>query len=389
MRPIAAVATDDPAPTKANVLVVDDEVKIVETVGRILRTAGYSVSTASDATSARARLGQGGVDLVVTDMNMPGGSGLDLIEHVRTSGLDIATVMLTGTNDPELAERALEFGSYGFIIKPFQRSELLIAASNALRRRRLETENRAYRDELEDRVRTRTSELSAALQTVERSEQALLVSREDTIQRLGIAAEFRDEETASHIKRMSHYCGLLAEWSGLGPERAEMIRLASLMHDVGKIGIPDSVLLKPGKLTPDEYSLMQQHSEFGHRILTGSGSELLELAATIALTHHERWDGSGYPNGVTTDEIPLEGRIAAVADVFDALITHRVYRPAFALPKAIEIMKEGRWTQFDGRLLDLFLYHLEDDTQTPGGEDVVSSVIRIESTHDVRIVGAE
>ena len=388
MRTIDSAAMSDPASPRATVLVVDDEVKLAETVCRILRTAGYSVSTASDAASAQVRLARGGVDLMVTDMNMPGDSGLDLIEHVRDSGLDIATVMLTGTDDPELAERALAFGSYGFIIKPFQRSELLIAASNALRRRRLEIENRAYRHELEDRVRTRTSELSAALQTVERSERALLVSREDTIQRLGIAAEFRDEETASHIRRMSHYCGLLAEWAGVGSERAEMIRLASLMHDVGKIGIPDSVLLKPGKLTPDEYTLMQQHAEFGYRILAGSESELLELAATIALTHHERWDGSGYPNGTMKEEIPLEGRIAAVADVFDALITHRVYRPAFTLPDAIEIMKQGRWTQFDGRLLDLFLNHLADGCDPREGAQSIPAPIRLESPHDARIAGS-
>jgi putative two-component system response regulator len=150
-----------------------------------------------------------------------------------------------------------------------------------------------------------------------------------------------------------------------------MVRTASIMHDVGKIGIPDSILLKPGKLTPDEYTFMQQHAEFGYRILWGSKSTLISLAATIALTHHEKWDGSGYPKGLRGEEIPLEGRIAAVADVFDALTTHRVYRKAFGLPDAVKIMKEGRGSHFDADLLDLFITHLDEVLQVKQQEEDV------------------
>ncbi|MQB02461.1 MAG: HD domain-containing protein, partial [Actinobacteria bacterium] len=169
-----------------------------------------------------------------------------------------------------------------------------------------------------------------------------------------MAAELRDTETGAHIERMSRYCALLAKTIGTDKRRAELIRLASQMHDVGKIGIPDSILLKPGALTPTERTVMQAHTDIGHRILAGSRSELLQLAATIALTHHERIDGGGYPRNLSGDEIPLEGRIAAIADVFDALTSTRVYRGAILIKEALGIMTKGRATQFDAELLDAF-----------------------------------
>lgn len=342
---------------------VDDEPQLLITATRMLEAVGYEVRSATNVEEALAHFTQRTPELVIADMRMPGRSGLELLDELRSLQPDVATIMLTAVDDRDLAEKALILGAYGYIIKPFERNELLIATSNALRRRRLEMENRDLRGLLEERIRTRTSELWTALQTVERSQEELRVSREDTIERLGIAGEFRDDETAFHIKRMSRYCGLLGRWAGLDRERSEMVRIASLMHDVGKIGIPDGILLKPGKLTPDEYTLMQEHPEFGYRILTGSRSELLDLAATIALTHHEKWDGSGYPSGLEKEAIPLEGRIAAVADVFDALTTNRVYRRAFGLPDAIKIMEEGRGAHFDADLLDVFMTHLDEILQ--------------------------
>ncbi len=169
-----------------------------------------------------------------------------------------------------------------------------------------------------------------------------------------MAAELRDTATGAHIERMSRYCALLAKTIGADEPRAEVIRLASQMHDVGKIGIADSILLKPGPLTPEERTFMQAHTDIGHRILAGSSSELLQLAATIALTHHERCDGAGYPRGLPGDEIPLEGRIAAIADVFDALTSTRVYRDVIVLDEALGIMADERGAQFDAKLLDAF-----------------------------------
>jgi putative two-component system response regulator len=186
------------------------------------------------------------------------------------------------------------------------------------------------------------------------------------VNRLSIAAEFRDNETAQHIRRMSHYCALLAAKTGMDREKTDLIRVASQMHDVGKIGIPDSILLKNGRLTPQERIVIEQHPGIGHRILRGSTSELLQIAATIALSHHERIDGAGYPNKIKGDDIPIEARVAAIADVFDALTTNRVYRGAFHLQEAVDIMKEGRGTQFDADLLDLFLESLSEVLEIKG-----------------------
>jgi len=209
-------------------------------------------------------------------------------------------------------------------------------------------------------VKERTADLWTAIQELEQARDDLRVSQSETIERLSLAAEFRDDETAKHIHRMSQYCRLLTHKVTGDVERADLVEVASIMHDVGKIGISDNILLKPGKLTEDEYEEMKNHAAYGHKILSGGRSELLELAATIALTHHEKVDGTGYPNGLAGDEIPLEGRIAAVADVFDALTTHRVYRKAFPLPVAVEMMKEGRGAHFDAELLDTFLDSLDE-----------------------------
>jgi PAS domain S-box-containing protein len=192
--------------------------------------------------------------------------------------------------------------------------------------------------------------------TVEKEAQtSLRRSREETIRRLSRAAEFRDDETGAHIERVSHSCELIASRLKLDPKRCEQLRIASPMHDVGKIGIPDAILLKPGPLNADERTEIERHPEIGYRILAGSGAALLDLAATIALTHHEHFDGSGYPRGLEQGEIPLEGRIVAVADVFDALTNHRIYRPAFSYAEAVATMEAERGSHFDPRVLDAFL----------------------------------
>jgi HD-GYP domain-containing protein (c-di-GMP phosphodiesterase class II) len=214
-------------------------------------------------------------------------------------------------------------------------------------------ENLAERAEIEERLRSTILDL-------ERSENALVHSQEETIMRLSLAVESRDAETGSHIERMGRYCALLAGKLGWNEDRCELLRIASPLHDVGKIAIPDSILQKPGAFTPDERVAMELHAEIGHRILAGSDSPLLDLAARIALTHHEQWDGSGYPNGTVGENIPLEGRIAAIADVFDALTSDRVYRKAMPIEKALSIMTEGRGSHFDPELLDVFFGSIEE-----------------------------
>lgn len=344
---------------RGRILVVDDEEAMRRILVRVLKKHGYTCSEASDADAARRATADGDFDLVLSDVNMPGDSGIELIRDLLGKSNDLAVIMVTGVDDADLAETALDLGAYGYIVKPFKSNEIFINVSNALRRRSLEVENRRHREKLEVMVKERTADLWKAVQELEQARDDLRASQAETIERLAMAAEFRDDETAKHIHRMSRYCRLLTHKVSGDVERADLVQVASIMHDVGKIGISDNILLKPGKLTEAEYEEMKNHAEYGHRILSGGNSELLELAAVIALTHHEKIDGSGYPRGLKGDDIPLEGRIAAVADVFDALTTHRVYRKAFPLPVAVEMMKEGRGTHFDAELLDVFLDSLD------------------------------
>jgi putative two-component system response regulator len=338
----------------ARVLVVDDESEIARMLVGILERGGYCCGSASSAQEAQELMREQEYDVVLTEMDLPGGSGLKLISKLRHDYPNVATLMVTDLDEPLLAHAALEVGAYGYISKPFEGNEVIFNVANALRRRTLEMENRSHRARLEQMVTDRTSELWTAVANLERAERRLKLSQEETIQRLAIAAEYRDKDTSRHIDRMSRYCALLAETIGESPERVEILRLASQMHDVGKIGIPDNILLKPGPLTPEERCIMQRHAEMGYRILCDSQSELLNLAASIAHTHHERYDGAGYPSGLAGTDIPIEGRIAAIADVFDALTSERVYKEAVPVNEAVEIMMAERGTHFDPDLLDHF-----------------------------------
>ncbi|MGH2748990.1 MAG: HD domain-containing phosphohydrolase [Actinomycetota bacterium] len=356
----------DPNP---RLLVVDDNEAVRATLALILRRSGYACETAAGALEAKAVLQRLPISLVLTDMNMPRQSGMDLIGYIAERHPETATIMVTAVDDRDLAEKAIDVGAYGYVIKPFEPNEILISVISALRQRRLELESRARREQLQQSVKSATGEFWTALGQLEIANNELRASREETIRRLSIAVGFRDDETAAHIRRMSHYCDLLAEKLGWDAQRRELMRLASATHDVGKIGIPDAILLKPRRLTPEEFDIIKTHTMIGHRILAGSKSELLQLAAVIAVSHHERFDGSGYPEGLAGDDIPVEGRVAAIADVFNALTTDRIYRKAFNLPDAVRIMKDGRGTNFEPDLLDLFLDNLDAVLRVKDEED--------------------
>jgi putative two-component system response regulator len=255
--------------------------------------------------------------------------------------------MVTGADDRRSAETALANGAYGYMLKPFKPNELVINVTNALRRRSLEIENREHRSRLEQTVLERTATLRDTITQLESSESELRRLREETIRRLSWAAEFRSHETGQHILRMSLYCTLLGRLAGLDADRTEMIRIASPMHDVGKIGIPDRILLKPGALSPEEREVMEAHTEMGYRILSGSQVELLDLAAELALTHHERIDGQGYPDGLADDDIPLVSRIIAVADAYNAMTSDRPYRDAMPSRVARLRLAQAVDSQFD------------------------------------------
>jgi putative two-component system response regulator len=345
---------------KPRILIVDDDEGVRSMLTRLLDRHGYECESAASGAAAREAFANPPFDVALCDLNMPGESGLELVEFVTEEHPETATIMVTGADDPGTAEKALELGTYGYVIKPFHNNELLISIANALRRNRLELESRRHRRSLEAAVRERTTELEQTVHALRRSEEEVRHSERETIYRLSRAAEFRDEDTGAHIERMSRHCSLLALRLGLDPEWCDLLHLASPLHDVGKIGIPDRILLKPGPLDAPERRLMQTHAELGYQMLAGSEGEVLELAATVAWTHHEHFDGGGYPRGLAGQDIPIAGRIAAVADVFDALTSDRVYRLAFTIDDAIAEMRSLRGTQFDPEILDVFLGSLDE-----------------------------
>jgi putative two-component system response regulator len=331
--------------TGASVLVVEDDPQVQALIRLLVEGRGDRCWVAGDLATARRILGNEEVQLVLCDVELRGESGLDLVRWVQVEDPAIAVVMVTAVDDARFAESALGLGAYGYIIKPFRTNDVLIAIQNALRRRSLELE--------------RTDALAKTVGELANAQEGLRASEEETIHRLGLAAELRDAETGRHIARVGRSAGLLAERLGFAPERSELLRLASQLHDIGKIGIPDEILRKTGPLSGAERAVMERHPEIGHRILSESLSPLLQTAAMIALSHHERWDGAGYPFGLAGDSIPPEGRIVAVVDVFDALTAVRPYRPAFSVEEAAATMTSGHGVQFDPDILAVFLDSLE------------------------------
>jgi putative two-component system response regulator len=336
-------------------LIVDDDGALRRWEERVVRDQGYTCDGADDAPSVRLRLAQSRYDLALLDVNIPGESGMELLTHIRSNHPEVAVMMVTGEDSTELALTAIEQGAYGYLIKPVAAGELLINVANALHRRRGELQSQRLMRSLRATAEERGQQLEEALQDLELSETKVWVSQAETIFRLARMVEFRDQETGHHLNRMSCYCVILARRMGFSEDQCEQLRLASQLHDVGKVAVPDSILLKPGKLTAAEFEVIKGHAEKGFQMLAGSASEVVQLGALIAHTHHEHWDGSGYPRGLIGEEIPAEGRIAAVADVFDALTSDRVYRSALPVKSAIEMMRSERGRHFDPDMLDAFL----------------------------------
>ena len=294
---------------------------------------------------------------------MPGQSGLELARHVIAEHPDTAVVMVTGLDDAGIGQTALAFGAYGYVVKPFRKTDLLMNVENALRRRRHEILSRRERDILERSLEGQAAELKEAMLSMRESARSHQLSGEDTVRRLSRAIEFRSRETWQHIERVGELSALLAQRLGFDSDYVEKIRAAAPMHDVGKVAVPDAVLMKPGPLDPQERADMERHTVIGHDVLSGSETEVIQLAASIALTHHERFDGTGYPAGIAGREIPVEGRIAAVADVFDALTSDRVYRKALPFDRALGLIGQGGGSQFDPSVAAILLESVEEIAQ--------------------------
>jgi len=337
------------------ILCVDDDEQVRGYISRILVASGHDCVAVGSTEEARSALDERPFAVVLCDIGLPGRSGLDLVAELGRTHPEVATVVVTGQNDPDVAETALQLGAYGYLTKPFEANQLLIDVTNALRRRTHESAQRIYESSLEETVASRTAQLEVAVARLESSERELRRAYGETVARLSRAIESHDGETGAHVDRVGSYVQQIALALGLGPTRAELLRLVSPLHDIGKIAVSDIVLTKTGPLDALERTEMQRHTDTGHQLLAGSGNELLDIAAVIAWTHHERWDGGGYPRGLVGEAIPLEGRIVAVADVFDALTSDRPYRSAVPPAEARAHIVAGSGAAFDPEVVDAFL----------------------------------
>lgn len=376
-----AVGLRQPAPTadwntrkkdtrSSKIMIVDDEELVIRVVQRFLGSEGYSnFITIVDPRQALNMMRVEQPDVVLLDVNMPHVTGLEILKERQFIKSLRATpfIILSASSDAETKQLALELGATDFLAKPVDKSDLTLRVQNSLIVKRHFDNLSNHAEELERQVRMRTRQLEK--------------SREQVIRVLARAAEFRDNETGEHVIRVGAYCEVIAEQLGMPENYCKQIGLAAQLHDVGKIAIPDAVLLNPNKLSRDEFEVMKRHCELGCQIMKPMADEemhmikdqdpsssvvddadspLLNMASVIARTHHEKWDGTGYPNGLKGDQIPLEGRITCVADVYDALCSDRPYKVAFPVKKSLEIMLSERGTRFDPTVLDAFLERIAD-----------------------------
>lgn len=334
----------------AKILIVDDQEYNVSLLERILRRAGFqNVYSTMESLHVEHLLTELSPDIILLDLHMPDMDGIAILNMIReTSGPDdyLPVLMLTADLTTEAKQNGLKAGVNDFLTKPYDRTEVVLRITNLLQTRSLHIQLQQQNNQLEEKVRERTKELEQA--------------QREILQLLGRAAEYRDDMTGQHTQRVGALSGLIAERLGLAKEEANMIQMAAPLHDIGKIGIPDDILLKPGRFEPHEFERMKTHTSIGSSILDGSSFKLLKLAQYITQSHHEKWDGSGYPQGLKGEEIPLAARIVALADFYDALTHERPYKKAWTKEEALAEIEAQRGRHFDPQLVDAFIQVIGD-----------------------------
>lgn len=322
-----------PGKKKAHILIVDDDPAILELFKRAMKMAGHKCSIAPSGSEALDIMAVTLVDVVITDINMPGMDGIELASRIfKKFPADV--IVITGHAKAYQYDEIINIGASDFVEKPFSIQEIILRVRRVLRERQLKEAARNSHEELK---------------------QAYV----DSIHRLAMASEFKDEDTGDHIIRIGEYAAFLAEKLGQDAQFIETIEYAAPMHDVGKIGIPDKILLKPGKLTSEEFNDMKSHTRIGAKLLSRSRSRILQMAKEIALTHHEKYNGKGYPGGLSGENIPLSGRIVAIADTFDALTSKRPYKEPYPPEMVFDIIRRERGEHFDPRITDIFIEHFQ------------------------------
>jgi putative two-component system response regulator len=351
------------AERKYKILVADDDEMIRTLHAEFVRGFGYEVEVASDGIEAIAKIGLG-VDLVLTDAHMPNLDGFEVARRIRRtrSSEQLPIVMVTSLEAREDRLRAYESGINDFINKPVDHTELRLRLKWLLELKSAQDQLRRSKENLEYTVDLRTRELREALEEVTRAQRDIQGAHLDTIRRLTLAAEYKDHDTAGHIERIGRYSQVVGMAMHLRPGLVDLLLHAAPMHDVGKLGIPDHILLKPGPLDAEERAIINTHTTIGGQILSGSSSPVIQMGESVALTHHEKWDGSGYPNGLSGEEIPIEARICSVVDFFDALTMDRPYRKAVPNDEVVDMIRSESGTSFDPSVVEVFV-EVRDDLE--------------------------
>ncbi len=337
------------------VLVVDDQEAVCQLLSRYLSRKDFEIVEARSGLEALDRVREVGPTAIVTDIRMPDMDGMELLARIMSTDPDMIVIMTTCAPSVDLTIEALRAGASDFLPKPVDLTRLYESLRRGIQRRKVRLATQRHQITLEKRVRRRTAALSQALDELRRVNTQLKSAYEGSIELLRRTSAVRDDDTGAHLDRIRLFSGEVAACLGLSDDDVEMIRAASPMHDIGKIAIPDQILQKTGSLTLEEFETMKKHTLIGGRILGGYGVPIFVASEQIALTHHECWNGNGYPRGLAGNDIPVFGRIVAVVDVWDALTHKRCYKPAYSTEKSLELMEQGRGSQFDPDVLDAFM----------------------------------